>query len=63
MDDGELPVKENGYALDLLGNCGKSCKICKMWNEKMKKDSVATVKEVQLLENSNKYIDKSKNIQ
>jgi dienelactone hydrolase len=31
-----------GYDLDPSGNCGKDCKICKMWNEKWAKDSVAT---------------------
>jgi hypothetical protein len=27
---------------DPSGNCGKDCKVCKMWNEKWAKDSVAT---------------------
>jgi hypothetical protein len=35
-----------GYDLDPSGNCGKDCKICKMWNEKWKKDSVATLKDL-----------------
>lgn len=30
----------------IAGNCGLDCKICKMWNEKWKKDSVATMKEI-----------------
>lgn len=38
---------ESGYALDPAGSCGKDCKVCKMWNEKWKKDSVATMKEIQ----------------
>jgi dienelactone hydrolase len=31
-----------GYDLDPSGNCGKDCKVCKMWNEKWRSDSVAT---------------------
>ncbi|MEP7376007.1 MAG: prolyl oligopeptidase family serine peptidase [Chitinophagaceae bacterium] len=46
-----IPAKlkqiETGYALDPSGNCGKDCKVCKMWNEKMKKDSVGTMIEIQ----------------
>lgn len=41
-----IPAKlkgvETGYALNPAGNCGKDCKVCKMWNEKWAKDSVAT---------------------
>ena len=36
-----------GYEYDPAGNCGKDCKVCKMWNEKMKRDSVATWKEIE----------------
>jgi dienelactone hydrolase len=35
-----------GYDLDPSGNCSKDCKVCKMWNEKMKKDSLSTIKEI-----------------
>jgi dipeptidyl aminopeptidase/acylaminoacyl peptidase len=38
---------ETGYAYDPAGNCGKDCKVCKMWNEKMKKDSAGTWKEIE----------------
>jgi dipeptidyl aminopeptidase/acylaminoacyl peptidase len=38
---------EIGYAYDPSGNCGKDCKVCKMWNEKMKKDSAGTWKEIE----------------
>ncbi|MEP7374615.1 MAG: prolyl oligopeptidase family serine peptidase [Chitinophagaceae bacterium] len=38
---------ETGYSFDPSGNCGKDCKVCKMWNEKRKKDSVATMAEIQ----------------
>lgn len=31
-----------GYDLDLSGNCGNDCKVCKNWNEKWATDSVAT---------------------
>lgn len=31
-----LKETETGYALDPSGNCGKDCKVCRMWNEKMK---------------------------
>lgn len=45
-----IPAKlkgiENGYALDPAGDCGKKCKVCKMWNGKMKEDSAATMKEI-----------------
>nr|WP_294994204.1 prolyl oligopeptidase family serine peptidase [uncultured Sediminibacterium sp.] len=43
----ELPSNETGYALDPSLNCGKECKVCKMWNEKMKKDPAATIKEIE----------------
>jgi dipeptidyl aminopeptidase/acylaminoacyl peptidase len=36
-----------GYNLDPSGNCGKDCNVCKFWNEKMKKDSAATRKEIE----------------
>jgi dienelactone hydrolase len=36
-----------GYDLDPSGNCGNDCKVCKMWNEKYKKDSVACWKEIE----------------
>jgi dienelactone hydrolase len=36
-----------GYDLDPSNSCGKDCKVCKMWNEKMKKDSARTMKEIQ----------------
>jgi dipeptidyl aminopeptidase/acylaminoacyl peptidase len=36
-----------GYDFDPAGSCGKDCKVCKMWNEKMKKDSVRTWKEIE----------------
>jgi dipeptidyl aminopeptidase/acylaminoacyl peptidase len=35
-----------GYDLDPAGNCGKDCKVFKLWNEKMKKDSAGTMKEI-----------------
>ncbi len=38
---------ETGYAYDPSGNCGKDCKVCKSWNEKMKKDSIATMQEIE----------------
>ena len=31
-----------GYDLDPSGNCGKDCKVCKMWNAKWAQDSAAT---------------------
>jgi dienelactone hydrolase len=47
-----IPARLKGaitsYDLDPFGNCGKDCKVCKMWNEKWKKDSVATMKEIQV---------------
>jgi hypothetical protein len=46
-----IPVKLKqvitGYDLDPSGNCGKDCKVCKMWNEKFKKDSAACWKEIE----------------
>lgn len=36
----------SGYNFDPSGNCGKDCKVCKMWNEKMKKDSSGTMLEI-----------------
>jgi hypothetical protein len=27
-------------------SCGKDCKVCKMWNENMKKDSVGAINEI-----------------
>ncbi|MEP7374553.1 MAG: prolyl oligopeptidase family serine peptidase [Chitinophagaceae bacterium] len=49
-----IPAKlkgiETGYDLDPSGNCGKDCKVCKMWNEKYRKDSVATMREVKEME-------------
>jgi dienelactone hydrolase len=35
-----------GYDFDPENSCGKDCKVCKMWNEKMKKDSAGTMKEI-----------------
>lgn len=37
---------ETGYAYDPGGNCGKDCKVCKKWNDKYQKDSVATWQEI-----------------
>ena len=37
-----------GYPLDPTGTCGKDCKVCKMWNDKMKKDSLTTLKEIEI---------------
>lgn len=46
-----IPVDQIGmktaYQFDPAGNCGKGCKVCKMWNEKWKKDSLVTMKEIQ----------------
>jgi dipeptidyl aminopeptidase/acylaminoacyl peptidase len=46
-----IPARLKGvitaYELDPSGNCGKDCKVCKMWNEKMKKDSTVTMKEIE----------------
>jgi hypothetical protein len=39
---------ETGYTLDPAGTCGKDCKICKKWNLNMLKDSLATLKAIQL---------------
>jgi hypothetical protein len=36
-----------GYDLDPSGNCGKDCKVCKMWNEKWAQDSVSTKREIE----------------
>jgi hypothetical protein len=41
-----LKGKDGRYNLDPSGNCGKDCKVCKMWNEKMKKDSAKTMIEI-----------------
>jgi dipeptidyl aminopeptidase/acylaminoacyl peptidase len=38
---------EFGYTYDPSGNCGAACKVCKMWNERWRKDSAATMKEIQ----------------
>ncbi len=38
---------ENGYSYDPAGNCGKDCKVCKMWNEKYKKNPQVTLKEIE----------------
>jgi dipeptidyl aminopeptidase/acylaminoacyl peptidase len=43
----KLKQVESRYELDPSGNCAKDCKVCKMWNEKMKKDSAGTMKEIQ----------------
>lgn len=41
-----IPAKlkqiETGLDLDLSSNCSKDCKVCKYWNEKIKKDSAGT---------------------
>lgn len=36
-----------GYDLDPAGNCGKDCKVCKFWNDKWAKDSIATKQLIQ----------------
>jgi hypothetical protein len=36
----------SGYDLDPSNSCSKDCKVCKMWNEKWKKDSVKTMSEI-----------------
>jgi hypothetical protein len=36
-----------GYDYDPSNNCGKDCKVCKYWNDKMKKDSAGTWKEIE----------------
>lgn len=45
---------ENGYELDPAGNCSPGCKICKQWNEKWKKNSVATMEEIKQFEENDK---------
>jgi hypothetical protein len=40
---------ENGFSLDPAANCGtkeKPCKVCKKWNEKWNKDSIAVKEEI-----------------
>jgi hypothetical protein len=53
-----------GYDLDPAGNCGKDCKVCKMWNERWATDSTATKQLIEkeekqqwmgLLDNVNKH--------
>jgi dipeptidyl aminopeptidase/acylaminoacyl peptidase len=46
-----------GYDLDPSGNCGKDCKVCKMWNEKMKKDSAGTMNEIREKAKSEHWMD------
>lgn len=53
----KLKQIETGYGLDSAGNCGKDCKICMMWNQKMKKNSVAMMKEIQEKFGNNKIIN------
>ncbi len=42
-----LKSTTTGYPLDPAGNCGKDCKVCKMWNDKMAKDSIGTMQEIE----------------
>lgn len=42
----KLKGMDAGLGLDMKDKCGDNCKVCEMWNEKLKKDSDAALKEI-----------------